>query len=237
MNNLTIEYNFLFDNKGSAKIEVQLNPETLDLVADLTPTPPEWAKLEFEQCPNCPLNKEQDIYCPLALHLVNIIPKFEPLTSFDQVEVEVLTLERKISKHTSVQRALSSLMGLIIATSGCPHTKFFRAMARYHQPFSCEEETLLRASSIFLLAQYFLKQEGKTIDFELNNLKQIYQDIAIVNQYVAKRLKAASNTDSSPNALILLDLHAKAMPYVIEDSLEELKYLFMPYFSQLDDKK
>lgn len=231
--NLTIEYRFLFDNQSATKISVELDPESLELVAPAPTNPPDWAKLEFEQCPNCPLKPKQDFFCPLALHLVKIIPQFEPLTSFDQVEVEVLTEERKVSKHTSVQRALSSLMGLIIATSGCPHTKFFRAMARFHQPFSCEEETLLRASAIFLLAQYFIDKKGINPDFELNNLKKIYQDIAMVNQYVAKRLKAASNTDSSPNALILLDLHAKAMPYVIDDSLEELKYLFVPYFKQL----
>jgi len=46
------------------------------------------------------------------------------------------------------------------------------------------------------------------------------------------RLRSASEKDSAANALVLLDLFAKAVPYAIEDSLEEVRYLFAPYLGE-----
>jgi hypothetical protein len=34
------------------------------------------------------------------------------------------------------------------------------------------------------------------------------------------------------NAVILLDMFAKSMPLAIDDSLEEIRYLFKPYLSR-----
>lgn len=47
----------------------------------------------------------------------------------------------------------------------------------------------------------------------------------------AERLRAASRTDASVNAIILLDTYAKAVPMVIDADLEELRPLFAPYLS------
>ena len=52
-----------------------------------------------------------------------------------------------------------------------------------------------------------------------------------LNTAVANRLRAASKTDSSVNAIILLDVYAQTMPFVIEDSLASIRYLFTPYLS------
>jgi hypothetical protein len=46
---------------------------------------------------------------------------------------------------------------------------------------------------------------------------------------MAERLRVASSKDSAVNAIVLLDLFAKALPYSIEESLEELRYLFGIY--------
>jgi hypothetical protein len=80
-------------------------------------------------------------------------------------------------------------------------------------------------------AQYFLRKEGKTVDFQLKNLERIYQNIHIVNDSISKRLRAASKTDSVVNSIVLLDLYAKNLPYVIDDSLEEICYLFEPFLN------
>jgi len=123
-------------------------------------------------------------------------------------------------------------MGFVIAVSGCPHTAFFKSMARFNLPLSTKEETVYRATSTYLLAQYFLKKMEQKADLELDGLKQIYQNIMVINTSVAERLRAASKTDSSINAIILLNVYANAIPFVIEESLEEISYLFKPYLSE-----
>jgi len=123
------------------------------------------------------------------------------------------------------------MMGLVIATCGCPHTAFFKPMGRFHLPLASNEETLFRATSMYLLAQYFLKMEGRHADLELEGLTKIYQNMQIVNVAIANRLRSTSMSDSSINAIIILDNYAKSLPYAIEKSLENLRHLFLPFLS------
>ena len=123
------------------------------------------------------------------------------------------------------------MMGLVIATSGCPHAAFFKPMARFHLPLASKVETIFRATSMYLLAQYFLKNAGKCADFELEGLSQIYANMQIINMAVAERLRAATKTDSSVNAIVILDCYAKSLPFAIEKSLEDVRYLFSPFLN------
>ena len=172
---------------------------------------------------------QEHSYCPAAASLAKIVHRFAALLSFEEVNLTVITSEREIHQKTTIQRAISSYMGLVMATCGCPHTTFLRPMARFHLPLASEEETLYRALSMYALAQYFIAQEEEEMDLKFKGLNQAYKDLQQVNQSIVLRLRAASDKDSSINALINLDMYAKAMPYVIEDSLDELKYLFSSY--------
>ena len=58
--------------------------------------------------------------------------------SSERIRLEVTTTDRFVAQDTSAQKGISSMMGLIIATSGCPHTAFLRPMARFHQPLAGE---------------------------------------------------------------------------------------------------
>jgi hypothetical protein len=150
--------------------------------------------------------------------------------SYDAVDVEVITAERTVVKHTTAQRTISSLMGLVTATSGCPHTDYLKPLARFHLPLASEEETIFRASAMYLLAQYFRHKQGLEADLELRGLTQRYRELHEVNLAMAQRLRAATSTDAAANAVVLLDLFAKSLPYAIEESLGEIAYLFKPYF-------
>jgi hypothetical protein len=161
---------------------------------------------------------------------VNLVQRFDGLLSHEKVDMEVVTEERTITQKTTAQRGISSLMGLVIAASGCPHTALLRPMARFHLPFASNEETVYRATSMYLLAQYFLKKEGAHSDLELDGLARIYENMQIINVAVAERLRAATTTDSSVNAIVVLDVYAKTVEMVIEGSLERIRYLFSPYF-------
>ncbi len=229
MQTIAIKYCFRLADDVQEVINLELDAHNLELVVNAPLTMPEWTSLDFHKCPNCSFSPSTHPNCPLSVHLVNIVSCFNSILSYDEIHMEVITAERTISQHTTAQRGLSSLMGLVIAASGCPHTAFFRPMARFHLPLASEEETLYRAISMYLLAQYFLQQEGIAVDFELEGLRQIYMNVQVVNTAIAQRLRAACETDSSANALILLDMYAKAVPCVIEESLEEIRYLFAPY--------
>jgi hypothetical protein len=216
---------------GSREVfDLRLDAENLEMIGDTPEHVPSWARLDFHQCPHCTLTANTHPHCPLAHNLVNIVNRFEALLSFDQIHVEVTTAERIIFQDTSAQTGISSLMGLMMATSGCPHTAFFKPMARFHLPLANEEETIYRATSMYLLAQYFLMKEGYQADLELEGLTRIYENIHTVNTAIAERLRAASEKDSALNAIVLLDMFALAVPMVIEDSLQEIRYLFSPYF-------
>jgi hypothetical protein len=125
-------------------------------------------------------------------------------------------------------------MGLVMATSGCPHTAFFKPMARFHLPLASKEETAYRATSMYMLAQYFLKKEGHNADFDLDGLKTLYDNLQVINISIVDRLRAVTETDSSVNAIIVLDIYAKTLQVVIKESLERIRYLFDPFFKGVE---
>ncbi len=225
-----VRYRFILSQEMQEIFDLEFNSQSIELLANHSKDLPSWTNLDFHQCSNCPLDIGSTPHCPLSANLVDLVARFDKVLSYDKLYIDVITKERRIYQETTAQKGISAMMGLIIATSGCPHTVFFKPMARFHLPLASEKETLYRAISMYLLAQYFQKKEGINTDSEFDGLKKIYDNIQIVNSETAERLKAASKTDSSVNAIIRLDLYAKIIPYFIEESLEEIKYLFKPYF-------
>lgn len=221
-----IKYTFNFDDGSSSNFDVKLNRDLLFQQVSVQP-PPAWTKLRHHQCRNCPLNEQQSPHCPVAVNLNELIPVCDKLTSHDELAVVVDTEERTISQRITAQRAISALMGLIMATSGCPRTSFFKAMARFHLPFSSPEETIYRVTSTFLLAQYF-KQGLNTADV-FAELEKIYSEMRLVNSSMADRLRSAVKTDASLNAITLLDVWAQTVLWEIDDSLPEVRHLFEAY--------
>ncbi len=232
MKNKVITYTFRLPDNRVETFRLEIEGQSLELAAEKPEQLPEWSELEFSKCDHCTLDPAVEKFCPLSANIALVVQRFNHILSFDELELEVLTDERFITQKTTAQRALSSFMGLVMATSGCPFTAYFKPMARFHLPLASEEETIYRSVSMYLLAQYFHFREDGTADFDLQGLEKIYQDLLKVNLFIVKRLKAASKADSSVNAILILDMYARAMPYVIEESLEELRYLFLPYFAK-----
>jgi hypothetical protein len=226
---LSIEYRFLRTDGREDRFALTLDPKTLLLTGNEPVDVPPWTELGFNKCPNCPLNEKENPHCPLALNLVNIVHSFGGLASYEEVDLTVITGERTVQQHTSSQNAISSFMGLVIATSGCPHTVYFRPMARFHLPLASRDETVYRATSTYLLAQYFVKKAGGPAVLELDGLARIYKEMQTVNSAVAKRLREASRSDSSVNAIVVLDVYAKSIEMVIDDSLSHIEPLFAPF--------
>jgi hypothetical protein len=179
--------------------------------------------LKFKQCANCPLNAADHPHCPAALQMASAIEPLKALVSFDTVGVTVTQAERTIYAETTAQQAMSSVLGLIMATAGCPWTDRFRPMARFHLPFASEVETVYRSVSMFLLARE-LAGTGPQGGFAA--LESLYENLHVVNRDMSRRLGAATRTDPAQNAMALLDAYTTLLPAALESSLEELKPLF-----------
>lgn len=231
MDSINISYKFNLGTQGEERFDLQLDAKTLELIPIAGQEPPKWTDLTFHQCPHCPLDHHEHTYCPVAANISRVIWGFDKVVSYDDIDLEVNTNARLVSQRTSAQKAISSLLGLLFATSGCPHTNYMKPMARFHLPLATEEDTIFRAAGMYLLAQFFLKRDGAEADLELVGLTEIYKNLHIVNTSIAERIKSIAATDSSTNAVIILDTFTNIMPFVIEDHLDEIRHLFSAYLS------
>jgi hypothetical protein len=229
MGDCRIVYVFTFPNGKKEKFDYCFNNNPFELIQKPIDNPPEWIKLGYFQCNNCSLKPDKNPYCPQAANLLPLIDTFGDVVSYEPVHLEVVTDQRTISQDTTVARGISSLMGLLIATCGCPATRFFIPMGRFHLPLASHEETLFRAAATFLLNQYFLKKDGHPSGVELNGLLKVYKEIQTVNHAMLQRLRTAVQTDSTVNALILLDVYAKFALFDIDECLDQVRYLFKPF--------
>jgi hypothetical protein len=189
---------------------------------------PPWTELRFQQCSNCPLSPSESPRCPMAVRFVPLVELFGKLHSYEDVFARVETDERTVTKRTTVQRVLRSLMGLLAASSDCPRITFLKPMAHFHLPFSTGEETIFRVVSTYLLSQYFRAKRGQQVEPGLEGLKESYRQLQQVNSSMAKRMNAVrvEDCDGAVNALVLLDLFAQALPDSIDHDLEELQPAF-----------
>ncbi len=222
---LWFEYTFAFKDE-KIQFRIDLDPDTLNYIHPQPLETSEWAKLENEQCHNCPLKSDKQPYCPIALNLVNILPKFYDIVSYTEVDVTVHTADRSFFTRTTLQRGLGSMLGIYMVTSGCPVMAKLKPMVRFHLPFATVEETVFRAASTYLLGQYFKYKNELPADWSLQGLVQIYEEVQKVNMAMADRLRSIPAKDANINALIVLDVFAKEMPMNIEMSLKPLEYLF-----------
>jgi hypothetical protein len=220
---LDIRYRFDLPDGSQKHLHLEFTAAEFRLKNAAPAAPPFWTELKFSQCANCPLNADEHKYCPAALQMATVIESLKALVSFDTIGVTVLQAERKTYAETSAQQALSSVLGLIMATAGCPWTDRLRPMARFHLPFANEAETVYRSVCSFLLARE-LVGTGGTQGFA--TLKELYENLHIVNRDMSRRLGAATRTDPARNAMALLDSYTTLLPAALESSLEELKPLF-----------
>jgi hypothetical protein len=218
-----IGYRFDLPDGSQKSLDFTFGAADFRLANAPPPVPPFWTDLKFNQCANCPLNAAEHPHCPAALQMASAIEPLKALVSFDTVGVTVTQAERTIYAETTAQQAMSSVLGLIMATAGCPWTDRFRPMARFHLPFASEAETLYRSVSMFLLARE-LAGAGGAQGFAA--LEELYVNLHVVNRDMSRRLGAATRTDPARNAMALLDAYTTLLPAALDCSLEELKPLF-----------
>jgi hypothetical protein len=195
---------------------------------------PHWTLLEHKQCPGCPLaGKVQR--CPAAVGAKEIIEAFKDVASTGQLLVTVTTPQREMRCHVDAQTAVRSMLGLALASSGCPELTPLRPLAVHHLPFADVQETLFRTVGAWMVRQYFEQKQGREPDFALVKLHEYYDRLQIVNRAFFGRVEAAVNQDANANAVGQWFSMAALVSMSLEEGLEDLEGLFAPPKSVVDD--
>ncbi|UCG77473.1 MAG: hypothetical protein JSV21_07780 [Nitrospirota bacterium] len=226
---IDIHYEFVFENGDKKSFTVRLSEKDLSFISDPDKEPALWAKLGLNQCKVCTLKADKKTYCPIAANLSDIVWEFKDFLSYQEVSVKVTSPERSYSKDTTVQEGLSSLIGIVMVTSGCPVMDQLKPVVRFHLPFATMEETVFRMVSMYLLSQYFRKMDGRLADWDLEGLNKIYGNVGQLNRDFAERLTVAANKDANVNALVNLDCFAAGIPMTADEMLDKIKNYFTSY--------
>jgi len=220
-----VEYLFTMDDGQEHKFEVDPHRSIDD--QDNHHKHAKWTGLGFHQCKNCTLDANKHPRCPTAIDIEGIATKFTAILSYEESNVCVKTPQRNYSRRCDVQSGLSSLFGLVMATSGCPILSQLRCLAHYHLPFATQEETIFRTVGAYLLKQYFVVKKGGIPDLELFELSNFYEQLKTLNASFTERVRAASKLDANINAILHLFYLSELVSISLEDNLKNLSPLFL----------
>ncbi|NQV16882.1 hypothetical protein HQ531_15570 [bacterium] len=230
---ISLKYIFMMPDSTSYNFTILLDPVNLDYQTINRRKPAAWTDLSYHICPDCPLEKSGLARCPVATNLQDIVYAFKDAVSYDKVKIRIETEERTYSKdQVPTQSGLSSILGIIMVTSGCPSLDYLRPMVKTHLPFANISESIYRAISMYLVAQFTRNRNGLEPDWSLDGLTRIYDRIDKINISMVQRLQAATKQDASLNAVVILDSFAKMIPLTIGGTIKELETLFWPYLSE-----
>jgi hypothetical protein len=222
----TYIYTFLFADRHTITFTVALDAISQE-VNTCPLVPPAWARLCYHQCPPCPLHDAEHPFCPVALAVADLVTTFKDTASYIKCTVSCVSPERTVVKETSVQEGLSSILGLLMATSGCPVMDFVKPLARFHLPFASVEESIFRAVSVYMLRLYYRKDRDQEEVLSLHDIKKHYALVKQVNKGLLQRIRSITDLDADNNAIITLTSLSQILEMEIDANLESLQYLFL----------
>lgn len=230
---ITYLYKFKFQDGREKRFEVVLDEATLELQCEDPNPKPEWTKLNYSQCANCPLPGTVE-YCPVAVSLAGLVEAFSDAVSYEAADVTVETAQRIYFKKTTLQKGLSAIIGIYMSTSNCPVCDKLRPMTRFHLPFANSIETFFRSVSSYLTAQFLLMNQGHAPDWDLKGLQEIYREVNVVNKGMTDRLHRATEKDANINAVVILHSFGDGITYFIESGLSDLEPMFDVFLQKYD---
>ncbi|MBU0945928.1 MAG: hypothetical protein KJ804_00965 [Proteobacteria bacterium] len=225
MTEITFNYCFDFPDNSKKRFLIQLDPVSLEYRSSGN-MPPDWALLGVARCQCCKLDLSQHTYCPIAANIAELVIAFKDTASHSSCLVSCISAARTCSKDTTVQEGLASIMGIIMATSGCPSMSILKPMACFHLPFATVEESMFRSVSAYLLRQYFSHKSGENCDFFMHRIQDHYDEVQQVNEGILKRINMTSEMDADKNAIITLNSLAQILVMEVDEDLDSFKRLF-----------
>jgi hypothetical protein len=159
------------------------------------------------------------------------VDEFRDSVSFEEVIVTVETEGRIYSKRTSLQQAISSLVGIYTVTSGCPVLDKLRPMVATHLPFMSPSETVYRMMGMYLLAQFFLEKKGRPGDWSLSGFVTFLDEARTTNTSFCRRIQSIGVKDASLNAFNMLNAMGEIARISLEaDDLTRWERIFLAHY-------
>lgn len=236
MNYLMIQYTFRLQDGKTEKFQLRLDPRTLEKVPSAPARLPQWTTLHHCRCINCPLDPRA-AHCPAAAGMSLWWERFGPLLSAGMVLMKVKTPQRLISVRTTGQSGLASLLGLMMVVSGCPRTAFLKPLTRLYLPCSENAESVWRTLSSYLMVQYFNRWAGSPAEIDLDALRQVYGELQETHRGFAARLRSVRISAADTDGAAVSDLFSGCLPSRINALIEEIRHLFTPFLSGIQESK
>jgi hypothetical protein len=216
----TIRYTLTFEDASSVTcaIDTERDAGTQD-----TRSAPAWTRLEHHQCSHCPLSAAQHSHCPAAVDIAEVVARFQDVPSHKAVHVRADMLERSHSRQTDLQTALHSVLGLMMATGGCPVLSRMKGPARLHMPFATVDETLFRMVGAHFIGQYLQARQGAEPDWSLRSLAELYEAVQTVNRHLKMRLDAMAGSDAHLNAIVSLMSMSMLVSFSLDHELANMQ--------------
>jgi hypothetical protein len=227
---MEITYEYVFEGGRAEKFSVNIDDVSMVMKPLERISEAPWMQLSCHQCSGCPLSESTTALCPVARNLAPVLLRFNNDKSYTRTTVRMCMRGRLTEKNAPLHEGLSPLMGLIMATSGCPQLDMFKPMAFTHLPFASEDETVFRAVAAHLMAQFVRMKNGKTPDWDLTGLRERYAQVSNINAAFVERLRDQKGADANVSALVLLDLFAQFGSFTLNDDwVESIKSIFSAY--------
>ncbi|MEO0510685.1 MAG: hypothetical protein AAF065_12595 [Verrucomicrobiota bacterium] len=221
----TFRYTFAIDDE-QLSFEIDTSIRDLTATEDTDDALPKWTRLEHNQCICCPLQSDTQSHCPAAVRMHEALETFKNFQSVDKVSLNVETKRRSYQQECDLQSGLNSMLGLLMATSGCPIVGKLRTMATFHLPFSSLGETLYRTVGAYLTKQYFEKQDGNEPDWDLKGLIKFYEELEILNHAFSRRIRDIEQSDAISNAIVMFFASSVVVASALDERLEEYRDYF-----------
>ena len=211
-----VQYRIESQESGVREFDFRLDES--GLLENMPDEGPEWTLLDGERCQGC---TSPSRHCQAALAITPVVEAFHSLDSLQCVRTRASINGRVTEVTGPVTQAVSSMMGLCMAASGCVATAPFRAMAIHHRPFATLEETVIRAASFTLLWQWARGRFNQENPFA--ELLEAWANLEEVNQRIGRKLQTYCLNDATVNGLVGLDMFAKGGAIGLESALNALK--------------
>ncbi|PIE66692.1 MAG: hypothetical protein CSA23_07845 [Deltaproteobacteria bacterium] len=225
-NGYWFNYDIKLEDGQRSRFNITLDPETLTMQPSSPESYSAWTQLSYKQCACCSLSPKDTLYCPIAVNIAELVDRFKDILSHKNCLVTCETIDRMYSKKTSAMEGLTSVFGIVMATSNCPVMNFLKPMARFHLPFSSVEETMVRSTSFFLLGQYFEYKKGREDCFGFDQLEKRYVQVQQVNEGLLARIRSLGNQDADKNAVITLHSLSQFLSMEMDFSLQTIAHIF-----------
>jgi hypothetical protein len=219
----TIDYSFSMEK---AELSYAVNIDRADSSKTPSVGMPEWVQLDHNKCTNCPLTSKDHPCCPAAVDLKNVIDDFQTLPATTKAMVKVSTKQRQYAKQTSLEEGVRALIGVVMASSGCPILSNLKPLVKNHLPFTSQEEYITRMVSSYLLQQYFKYKDGQQPDWDLQGLIEANKQLQLVNHAFWQRIYPICEKDSNIKAFLSFFALSSSVSQTLDAQLQKIKPQF-----------